>query len=513
MSDLSRLALTNGSIWTGDGNRFNGSVIIEAGVIKSVIPGPLPDAIDCPVIDAKGGSILPAFTDVHVHFSQVVKFNLSVDLARTKSKAEAIDLLLERSRAINDPTQWIVGMNLQEEKWSEPVLPTRWDLDAVPNPTMVVRNCLHTRIANSLAIEFVGESKFGFSENIFRDAEGRLTGIFKEAEAWIAFAEVLDSDPPEGAFRELCDQCVRFGLAEVHPICDVGIEYYEKLNAAKPLPLKFRFYRQNLELKFSMPSGTGNSKFSYGGYKIFIDGGVGSRTAAVREPYLDVHTSGILNFTDSDLYNSIKAAFESDVQVMTHCIGDAGLDQLLNVLEKLKADGCWTRWPFKLTHLEVSHKDQVKRIAQLGCFCDMQPHMIPSDSDLLVMILGPERASECFPIGSMVEAGIVVAGASDSPVEPIDPLTGIWGAVVRTPAMNLAERLTLDEALKMYTINAQKLIMKDKEKGLIEPGYVADIVVFEDDLFAIDPNDLRQCKVAATIIDGRVAYSRSQDSG
>jgi predicted amidohydrolase YtcJ len=507
-SAMDRLAIINGAIWTGDGTRVLGSVIIESGRITSLIPGPPPASLDCPVLDAKRGSVLPAFTDPHAHCSQLARFKTAVDLFETKSKEEAIDLLFKKSQG-TDPNQWIVGTKAQEGSWTVPSVPTREELDRIPNPTVVLRICLHSLFANSRAIELIGVEKFAGLEGAIRDANGAFTGTFEEA-ARVPFFEQVKSDAPDAVFRSLCHEWLSYGLAEIHPIADEDFEYYQKLSLSQPLPVKFRLYPHNPSLNFSMISGQGNSKLCYGGLKIFLDGSIGARTAAVRAPYADVGSNGVLLYSDEDLYSTVTQTFEHNVQLMVHCIGDAALDQFLNVLEKVQANGIVSRWPVKLTHLEICHQDQIERMTKLNCVCDVQPHMIISDSPFLETILGSETSQICFPIRSMIEAGLVVTGSSDAPVEPIDPLTGIWAATVRTPQVNPEEVIDLDAALKLYTINPQKVIMNDGEKGLIKSGYVADIVVFQEDLFEVPLNDLRSCHVAWTLVDGEVVYSRAK---
>jgi predicted amidohydrolase YtcJ len=191
-----------------------------------------------------------------------------------------------------------------------------------------------------------------------------------------------------------------------------------------------------------------------------------------------------------------------------HVIGDRGLDQFLNVLERLQSEGIESRWPVKLTHVELCHPDQVARIAALKAFCDIQPGQLTTEASFLPSVIGHSRMQHCFPLRSLINAGVVVAGSSDAPVEPTNPMIGIQAAVVRHPAMNLEERISLHEALQLYTINAQKLVKNDHRKGLLRPGYLADIAVFEKDLFAVEPSTLTECKVAVTIVNGAVVFRR-----
>jgi predicted amidohydrolase YtcJ len=195
---------------------------------------------------------------------------------------------------------------------------------------------------------------------------------------------------------------------------------------------------------------------------------------------------------------------------MAHVIGDAALDQILNVLERLRAEKIESAWPVKLTHVQMCRPDQVERIARLGVCCDVQPCHLLSDAQFLPAALGQERFNWCLPLASLCRAGVVLTGGSDARVELHDPLLALHAALVRGPGFNDPERIALHEALKLYTINAQKIVKNDHRKGLLKPRYLADIVVFAEDLFAVAPEDLPSCKVAATIVSGRVAYRRTQ---
>jgi predicted amidohydrolase YtcJ len=306
-------------------------------------------------------------------------------------------------------------------------------------------------------------------------------------------------------------ETLEIGIAEVHAIsADVvlageAVHIYERLRNEGKLAMRVRLYLTDLQDGRNMEE---DEWLSYGGHKIFVDGAFGGRTAAMNEPFVDVNTKGILRYNDQELYEDIRNTFVSGVQLMAHVIGDRGMDQLLNALERLDSEGIRSGWPIKLTHCELCHPEQIRRIARLGAFCDVQPNQLISESSFLPAAIGVERMKHCFPFRSMIDEGVTIVGSSDAPVDPDNPLIGIHGAVVRHPEMNLEERITMDEALKMYTINAQKLIKNDHNKGLLKTGYVADITVFQEDLFAVSPEDLLNCKVAATIVNGKIAYRR-----
>jgi predicted amidohydrolase YtcJ len=508
---MSQLVITNGMIWDGTNSPFLGTIVCNDRII-SVHHGvdiSIPDGAE--ILDAKGGSVIPAFTDVHQHFSASANWRSSkiIHLDSARSVAEAVNTLVKRSQT-TAPDEWIVAVQLNHNQFADRTLPTRADLDAISNPVLITHQCGHTYFINSRAIEKVGESKFTGLAGVHRDSSGRMTGVLEDG-----------ADAPlHPYFTNFCDGCVddwstgarealAVGIAEVHAIsADVvlaqeNVHAYETLRDSGKLGVRIRVYLTDLEE--TKPIGDDNW-LSYGGHKIFVDGAFGGRTAAMREPFGDADRIGVLRYTDEKLYETIKKTFEHGAQLMAHVIGDRGLDQLLSVLERLKSEGVRSDWPVKLVHCELCHPDQVERIARLGAFCDMQPGQLTSEASFLPAAIGLERMQHCFPFRSLIDAGVTVVGSSDEPVDPQNPMIGIHAAVVRHPSMNFAERISLHEALQMYTINAQKLIKNDHRKGFLKAGFIADITVFQDDLFAVAPENLADCKVAATIVNGEIAY-------
>jgi predicted amidohydrolase YtcJ len=511
---MSQLAIVNGMIWDAERAPFLGSVVCTGGTITSVVAG-MPDALgpEVEVIDARGGSIIPAFTDCHMHFSGAVRSSHAVDLADTKSLDHAVRLLLERAKA-SGPDDWVIGVNMNENAWPERRLPTRDDLDAIANPVMVQRVCIHKNCINTRALAMVGEAVYDAVAGGLRDARGRLTGVLEE-DAAVPVARAMRGGRDK-AEDWLCymDGVLAFGVAEVHAvgtrkvIMEENVALYEKLRATGKLPIRFRFYWNSLP-KRAVPSGAGDDWLAYGGLKVFVDGAYGARTAALREPYADAPHRGMMIHSDEELYGLLRAAFERDLQVMAHCLGDRALDAMLDQIERLNAEGISSKWPIKFTHVELCHPDQFERMARVNGFCDVQPCQLVSDAPYLETIIGSARKQQCFAFRSMIDAGLTLAGSSDAPVESTNPLTGIKAAVMREPTMNLAERITFEEGLKMYTINPQMMVRNDHRKGLLKEGYVADIAVFERNLFDVEMEALPDCRVMATIVDGRVRFRRT----
>jgi predicted amidohydrolase YtcJ len=509
---MNQIVITNGMIWDGINEPFIGTLICNKQII-SIHHGTdveIPDGAS--ILDANGGSVIPAFTDVHHHFSASAHQRSSkfVWLDSARSLEQAVNTLITRSQT-TAADEWIVGIQLNHNQFTtDRRVPTRTDLDAIPNPVLITHQCGHCYFVNSRAIEKVGHDKWDGIAGVCRDSDGRMTGVLDDG-----------ADAPlRPLFTNFCGDCLdnwctcanealEFGIAEVHAIsadailAGENVHAYETLRDSGKLGVRIRVYLTELDEKRPVVE---DDWLSYGGHKIFVDGAFGGRTAAMREPFGDADRIGMLRYTDEKLYETIKKTFEQGVQLMAHVIGDRGLDQLLSVLERLESEGVRSDWPVKLVHCELCHPDQVERIARLGAFCDMQPGQLTSEASFLPDVIGFDRMQHCFPLRSLMDAGVTVAGSSDAPVDPENPMIGIHAAVVRHPAMNPAEKISLHEALQMYTINAQKLIKNDDRKGLLKVGFMADITIFQDDLFAVAPGNLGDCKVAATIVEGRIAY-------
>jgi predicted amidohydrolase YtcJ len=511
---MATLAITNGQIWDGVSAPFLGTVLCNDHITE-IIPGPsptLPAGIS--VIDARGGTVIPAFTDSHIHFSASVRTAQAVDLTPAKCAADVVSLLLARSGTAS-PDEWVYGVKMNPNRWADSTYPTLAQLDQVPNPLIIQHWCCHDYLINTRAIALVGEERFAGVTGVERDPDGKMTGLLVEAEAQAAlqsYAENIEEDPQlwVSAFERLLSE----GISELHAIgtntvfMHESLPLFQKLRAAGKLLVRCRFYFTDFPSgQFSLATGFGDDWLSYAGYKIFIDGVLSAKTAAVREPYAGGGT-GVLVNSDEALYEAVKKCHQRGLRFMAHCLGDRALDQVLGALERVRAEGIEPMWAPKIAHLEICHRDQIDRLVRLGAIGDIQGGFNTLVAPFIEHVIGRDRTRHFVPVKMLHDAGLLCVGSSDGPIEPTNPLYGIHGAVCRNDVMGREECITLDQALRMYTINAQKLLKNDHRKGLLKPGYIADITVFEDDLFAVPPETLASRKVAATIIDGKVAFRR-----
>jgi len=237
-----------------------------------------------------------------------------------------------------------------------------------------------------------------------------------------------------------------------------------------------------------------------GGLKILLDGSLGAQTAALYEPYDDApETSGMLTYGQEDFEMLVFNAHKAGLQLVVHAIGDKAMDIALKAFEKALEKIPNADHRHRIEHASVLNKELIRRMKSLGVIASVQPHFIFSDF-WVEDRLGKKRARWVYPFKSLMKARVVVCGGSDCPVEPISPLLGIWAAVVKQP--NSEERLTVEEAIRLYTVNAAYASFKENLKGTIEEGKLADMIVVSDDPFKIRPEKIRDITVLMTIVGG-----------
>jgi predicted amidohydrolase YtcJ len=257
-------------------------------------------------------------------------------------------------------------------------------------------------------------------------------------------------------------------------------------------------------IRLGLSTGFGDDMLRLGFVKIFADGSLGARTAALKEPYSDKpETSGMLLLSQRKLDKFILKAHKSGWQVAIHAIGDRAIESVLKAFER-----ALKRCPNKclrhrIEHCSVLNPQLVRQMKKLGLIASIQPHFIVSDF-WVVDRVGIERARWVYPFKTLMKEGVIVVSGSDCPVETISPILGIWAAVARKTFME--ENLTVEEALKTYTVNAAYASFDEDKRGTIDVGKFADLTVLSKDLFNIAPNELREVEVEMTIVSGKVVY-------
>jgi predicted amidohydrolase YtcJ len=468
------------------------------------------------VIDLDGKILLPGFTDCHVHMAGFGRSLSALNLRDVTSIAQLKELIREKSQQLERGT-WILGYRWDQEKFAEKRLPTRWDLDEATtnNPVVLFRVCTHICVANTKALEKaeIGKDTVAPSggEIDIAPSTGELTGILRE-KALELFFDAFPKASEEEIFQVCfvaCRRAVEAGLTGVHWIVESPAEMrvIQKMRREGKLPLRVYIFvpvefLENLE-GLGLMRGFGDSMVKIGGLKILLDGSLGAQTAALCEPYNDApETSGILTFHQEDFEALVFNAHKAGLQLAVHAIGDKAMDIALGAFEKALKKIPNVDHRHRIEHASVLNRELIRRMKRLGVIASVQPHFTVSDF-WVEDRLGEKRARWVYPFKSLMKAGVVVCGGSDCPVEPISPLLGIWAALVKQP--NVEERLTVEEAIRLYTANAAYTSFEEKSRGTIEEGKLADMVVLSDDPFKIKPEKIRDVKVLMTFVGGQMS--------
>lgn len=472
---------------------------------------------DTRVIDAKGKSVVPGFIDCHAHMGGFGNFLQTVDLRDAKSIVE----LQQRVRdfaAENPKKPWILGGRWDHERFVEKRLPNRWDLDSAvrDKPVFLVRVCGHIGVANSKALELAGITRETVVDGgkVDLDASGEPTGILRENALDFVWRVVpkLDLKSMEESCLRACWEAVRFGLTGVHWVADSAdeIRVVQKLRFEGKLPLRVYFGVPARLLDaladLGLLSGFGDSMLKLGFVKVFADGSLGARTAALKEPYSDdPQTSGMLLHTQRSLNQLVLKAHRAGLQLAVHAIGDRAVEAVLKAYERAFKAFPRENHRHRVEHCSVLNPRLIRRMKRLRLIASVQPHFVVSDFWVFQRV-GERRGRWVYPFKTLMRNGIVVISGSDSPVEPINPLLGVWAAVAKA---NFAEeRLSLDEALGTYTLNAAYASFEENLKGSIEAGKLADLVVLSEDLDRILPEKIRDVGVEVVVVGGKVVYER-----
>jgi len=464
------------------------------------------------IIDLKRKVVVPGLTDAHAHIISLGHESSQLDL-RHVSSIKSIQRLLKQKVDETERGRWILGRGWDQDRLKEKRYPTRWDLDEVApdNPVFLTRVCGHVGVANSRALKIAGLGKkraASLGEFVDRDPRtGEPTGLVKEK------AVELICSMPEPSEKDLLEACTvallkaaKVGLTSVTCITSSPKEVHalQKLREQGRLPLRI-YVMVPVECLSDFTNRQLDDPFlKIRCVKIFADGSLGARTAALTEPYADEpSTTGILYYNLNQLKGLIKEADEAGFQIAVHVIGDQALMQALQAFEEAVGKERVASHRHRLEHASVLNPDLIKRIKALGLLATIQPHFVVSDF-WIPKRLGPGRARWTYAFKSLIESGVPVAASSDAPVEPLNPLLGIWAAV--TNRSSPQERLSVMEALRVYTLGAAYFSFEEDVKGSIEVGKYADLTVLSHDPLKVKPEKIKDIKVEMTIVGGRIAY-------
>jgi predicted amidohydrolase YtcJ len=469
------------------------------------------------IIDANNKTVVPGLVDCHVHMTEFGFFLQTPDLRNTRSIKEMQQKLREHASKIRGKG-WIQGGRWDQEKFAENRYPTRWDLDAAVSdrPVFLVRVCGHIGLANTEALRLAGITKETVVEGGKIDLDetsGQPCGIIRGNAMRLIWKVVPQpsSEVLEETCLLTCKKAVEAGLTGVHWLVETTdeIRAIKKLDSEGKLPIR-AYLGVPLKLidslaNLNLSTGAAASMVRMGFVKLFADGSLGSRTAALKEPYSDEPKSnGLLLHSKKKLCQLVLEAHKAGFQVGVHAIGDRGIENVLDAYEEALKRFPMEDHRYRIEHCSVLNPQLIRRMKKLRLIASVQPHFVVSDP-WIVDRVGRKRARWVYPFKTLLKKGVVVASGSDCPIEDISPLLGIWAAAAkRSPD----ESLTVKEALESYTLNAAYASFDEDEKGTIEVGKLADFTVLSDDLFNIEPDMINKVVVEMTVVDGKVVYAR-----
>ncbi|MGD9130759.1 MAG: amidohydrolase [Candidatus Bathyarchaeota archaeon] len=470
------------------------------------------------VIDLQGRTVVPGLTDSHIHVGDFGKFLMWVDLKDADSVKEMQRRIRERAQKISEE-RWIIGSGWDQTRFAEKRYPNRLDLDeASPdNPVILYHQCGRVCVVNSKALELAGVKKETESPSggtIEKDAEnGEPTGILRENATdlvWKTIPESSEEEVTEGASLA-CKKIVEAGVTSIHWILtsSTEISVIQKLSVENKLPLRvYTIIPANL-LDQTNSSDSGDDADRNLGVKVFVDGSLAARTAALREHYSDdSELKGQLLYSQQELDVLVARIHKANFRLVMHAMGDQAIDMALTALEKALMEEPRKDHRYRLEQASVLNSELIQRIKELGVMVSVQPKCILSEFSVWSAVdrLGSERARWLYPLKTLVNEGIRVVGGSDCPMEPLSPLQGIQAAVTR--GFFPEERITVDEALRMYTVNAAYASFEETVKGSIEAGKLADLTVLSGDPKAVPPSKIGDINVDVTIVGGKVVYQK-----
>lgn len=529
------IVLINGRVWTGDAGRpwaeavaVRGEKIFAVGTTADV--GRLA-AAGAEVVDLGGALVLPGFIDSHTHFLAGGFALKSLQLREAKGREEFVALIAAKARELGQG-RWVVNGDWDHQRFSPPELPRRdWVDAATPdNPVCVNRLDGHMILANSLALKIAGITKDtptpAGGEIVKDPSTGEPTGILKDMAMDLVYAKI-----PEPSFAEKLEaaaaslrHAAENGVTSVHEMADAAsFEVFEEMARRKALSARVHVYIPITEVdtlvRLKLKSPFGSPYLKLAGLKGFMDGSLGSVTAYFFEPYTDnPGTSGLLHgqmFPEGVMEKRILEADRAGLQLAIHAIGDRANSMLLDMYEKAVAANGPRDRRWRVEHAQHLRPADIARFGRLGLVAAVQPYHLIDDGRWAEAKIGPERARTTYAFESLRRAGAILAFGSDWTVAPLSPILGIYAAVTRRTLDGKRpdgwipeEKVSVEEAVRAYTVNGAWVEFAESDKGTIEAGKFADLVVLERDIFAIPPEEIGGVKVRMTIFDGKIIYRK-----
>ncbi|HEY7912593.1 MAG TPA: amidohydrolase, partial [Blastocatellia bacterium] len=487
------------------------------------------------VVDLKGNTVVPGLTDSHYHLAGVGDREVTLNLEGTSSLQQFLSKIKERvDRA--QPGQWVTGRGWIETFWKPQAFPTRWDLDKISpnNPVYLTRADGHASVVNSAALKVAGITKESASPaggEIMKDkSTGEPNGMLVDRAQGLVSRHV---PPDTEADRERAlvlgvERSIRLGWTQIQnagsPLAEV--ERLKKLYSDGRIKLRIyeairgpsadamRLIREGATV------GLFDNRLTVRTIKVSLDGALGSKGAALLEPYADHDTAGLLMYKEEDLMPMFTEALKQGIQIETHAIGDRANRVILDLYEKaFKAvpegerkvrDPRW-----RVEHAQIMHPSDIPRFARLGVIPSMQPSHAIGDLHFAPSRVGIRRLEGAYAWQSFIKQGSMIAGGSDAPVERGEPMIEFYAAVARRDQKGFTgegwhpeQKVTREQALKMFTLWAAYAAFEEKLRGSIEVGKLADLTVLSADIMKIPEAEILKTRCVMTVINGEIVFQQ-----
>jgi predicted amidohydrolase YtcJ len=481
-------------------------------------------------IHLDGRMATPGLYDAHAHTFMTGFSLLEVDVA-APGVASIDDIrrrVTERSRAV-DSGSWIVGQGYDQASLAEQRHPNRNDLDAAApdHPVALWRSCHHIMAVNSRALALAGIDRNTPDPDggtIDRDAHGEPTGVLREHATWLVQERLPDPTEADIAAAIVAGgrEFVKHGVIAV---AEAGIRTADELRAYQRVwrscELPVRSYLMMIIddtlddlIGLGISTGFGDDWLRIGNAKLFSDGSIGGRTARMRRPYEgESDNVGLWMLEPDELKAKVRRAHDAGFQLGIHAIGDAAIDLVLDAYEAAQQASPRPDTRHRIEHCSIVDLDTIARIKRLGVVPIPGTSFLYYTRPVYEQNLGRDRFRYAYAMKTYAEHGIIAAASSDAPVVPVNPLIGIQTMVTRKDRLGedawQEERVSVEEAIRAYTVNAAYASFAEKTRGRLAPGMVGDVTIFDQDLRAMDPDRITEAKADFTVADGEVVWDRA----
>lgn len=480
-------------------------------------------------------TVVPGFNDSHLHNVKYGIFSNCCDLSKCTSLQELIDVT---RKFINDKKikagNWVIGTGWNQDLFDIKVYPTKADLDLISkdNPIVMFRCCSHLLLANTKALEMLGiDERTPQVKGGYFDVD---LGLFRETAKELVQVAIKSYDVPtlKSIIKKACEDLLKQGITSIHTDdFNMSVDYkriiqaYSELAREGNLPVRVTQQclvtdQDNLEefINCNYKDLNINDFYHIGPVKILADGSLGSRSAALREPYADApNMKGILIHKEHELKKMVETCQEAGYDVAIHCIGDRALELSINSIDNARKKHPHISLRHGIVHCQITDKNLLNRIKEMDLLIYAQPIFLNYDLHIVEDRVGKNLASSSYNFGWLVNNGVHLSMGTDSPVEKFDPMDNIFCAVTRKDLKGYPKEgffpeqgLSVGDSIKAYTYESAYCSYEENIKGIIKDGYFADMTVLSDDIYNIDHEKLLDVKVEMTIVDGVIRYESNK---